>query len=469
VLAEFPETVDLAAGATHLAARSFAPTGPIGTTYVGVLSALVGTTTLTLAQDSFTVIAPPVQLDVTLSNLNKARVLVLLSCSPPDGDVACEQREGFLAAYLGALGITHRITTTEADFRLAFRSGLYNTYWESGGRLKIANTLAEEVREAVFRGDALIRDGVHDERNHQLDDAVGASPRGKLTPVDQALSLSGTIFAAGTLPSVGRPLKLDLVTAVTQAVFPASQGRPAVVSNEYGLGRGVLFAYDLVGTAMAHPSAALDEAVLAGLGWVAPTPASPALARSHALVRSHIANVGMTADLKATLTPPAGSTVLSTAPTATADSSGRPVWTFTLDSGATRDLDAGLRLPEADGSYTANLAIDSIRNGITTPYGSFELTLSVETADGITTRVVADLAALTNLAPSDRNDRDIAVSSIQAAQSALAAGDYDGAIAQLLTATGRLLKITSASVVPQRVDTARLLQNAQLRWAQTQP
>jgi hypothetical protein len=468
VLAEFPETVDLAAGASRFAARSFTPPGPTGTTYVGVLSALVGTTTLTLAQDSFTVIAPPVQLDVTLSNLNKARVLVLLSCSPPDGDVACAQREGFLAAYLGALGITHRITTTEADFRLAFRSGLYNTYWESGGRLKIANTLADEVREAVFRGDALIRDGVHDERNHQLDDAVGASPRGKLTPVDQALSLSGTIFAAGTLPSVGRPLKLDLVTAVTQAVFPASQGRPAIVSNEYGLGRGVLFAYDLVGTAMAHPSGALDGAVLAGLGWVAPTPASPALARSHALVRSHIANVGMTADLKATLTPPAGSTVLSTAPTA-ADSSGRPVWTFTLDAGATRDLDAGLRLPEADGSYTASLAIDSIRSGITTPYGSFDLTLSVETADVITTRVVADLSALTNLAPSDRNDRDIAVSSIQAAQSALAAGDYDGAIAQLLTATGRLLKITSASVVPQRVDTARLLQDAQIRWALTQP
>ena len=469
VLAEFPETVDLAAGASRFAARSFAPPGPIGTTYVGVLSALVGTTTLTLAQDSFTVIAPPVQLDVTLSNLKKARVLVLLSCSPPDGDVACEQREGFLAAYLTSLGITHRITNTEADFRLAFRSGLYNTYWESGGRLKIANTLADEVREAVFRGDALIRDGVHDERNHQLDDAIGATPRGKLTPADQALTLSGTIFAAGTLPSVGQPLKLDLVTAVTQAVFPASQGRPAIVSNEYGLGNGVLFAYDLVGTAMAHPSGALNEAVLAGLGWVAPTPASPAGARSHAVVRSHIANVGITADLKATLTPPAGSSVLSTAPAATADSSGRPVWTFTLDSGATRDLEAGLRLPEADGSYTANLAIDSIRNGITTPYGSFDLTLSVETAEVITTRVVADLSALTNLAPSDRNDRDIAVSSIQAARSALAAGDYDGAIAQLLTATERLLKITSASVVPQRVDTARILQEAQIRWAQTQP
>ena len=468
VLAEFQETVDLAAGASSFAARSFTPPGPVGKTYVGVLSAVVGTTTLTLAQDSFSVIAPPVQLDVALTNLGKARVLVLLSCSPPDGDTACDQREGFLAAYLTRLGVTHRITTTEADFRLAFRSGLYNTYWESGGRLKIANTLAEEVREAVFRGDALVRDAVHDERNHPLDVAAGANLRGKLVPADQAVNLTGTLFAAGTLPSIGQPLKLDLVTAVAQARFPASD-RPAIVINHYGLGRGLLFAYDLVGTAMAYPSAALDQAVLAGLGWVAPLPASPAVARSHAVIRSHIANVGAAAELKATLTPPSGASVLSTAPPATPDASGRPVWSFTLESGATTDLDAGVRLPEADGSYSASLAIDSIRNGITTPYGSFELALSVETADAVAARALAELAAFGNLAPSDRTDRDIAVASIQAAQSALAAGDYETAIAQLITASGRLLNITSANVTPQRVDTARILQEAQIRWAQTQP
>jgi hypothetical protein len=415
------------------------------------------------------VIAPPVQLDVTLSNLRQARVLVLLSCSPADGDSLCEQREGFLAAYLAGLGITHRITTTEADFRAALRSGFYNTYWESGGRLKIANSLGAEVREAVFRGDALIRDGVHDERNHELDDAIGARPRGKLSAEDQLVRLTGTLFAPGTLPGIGRALKLDLESAVAQGVFPDSQSRPAIVSNEYGLGRSVLFAYDLVATAMAHPSAPLDDAVLAGLGWLAPVPASPAGARSYTVVRGHIANVGITAELKATLTPPAGATVLSTAPAATPDASGRPVWTFTLESGVTQDLDAGLRLPEANGSTTASLAIDSIRNGIAVPYNSFDVTLSVETADFVATRVLAELAALGSLSPSDRNDRDSALASIQAAQSALLAGDHEAAIAQFLTATGRLLKITSANVLPQRVDTARLLQEAQIRWAMTQP
>jgi protocatechuate 3,4-dioxygenase beta subunit len=467
VLAEFGETVDLAAGATHLGARSFVPDGPIGRNYVGVLSALVGGASITLAQDTFSVAPPPVQLDVSLGTPRQARVLVLLSCELPD-DLAClESRSSFLAAYLASLGVEHRITTTEADFRIAFRSGLYNTYWESGGRLKLANSLAGEVREAVFRGDALIRDAVHDERNRTLDDAAGLKPRGKLNPVDQPIHLTGSIFAAGTLPSVGRPLRLDLVTAVVQARF--ADERPAIASNGYGLGRSVLFAYDLVGTAIAHPSAALNDALLAALGWVAPEAAAPAGARSYTVLRSRIVNTGRAADLKAALTAPAGSSVLATHPAATLDASGRPVWTFRLEAGAAQDLEAGLRLPETAGAYTAMLTIDSVRSGVTLPYGSFEFSFSVEAADAIASRVAAELAALDGLSASDRNDRDIAVQGIQAAQAALAAGDYEFAIAQLNVVAERLIKITSVNVSAQRVDAARILQQAQIRWAATQP
>ncbi|HWM43540.1 MAG TPA: carboxypeptidase regulatory-like domain-containing protein [Burkholderiales bacterium] len=535
VLAEFPETVDLATGATHLGARSFTPSGAIGTTFVGVLSAMVGTTTVTLAQDNFTLIAPPVQLDASFAQLRQARVLALVSCKrhsdgdhdddddddggghhgdddDDDGDNSYSHSHGhhgshrkhhhghsdhrgysghshhgdhdghghhqqsscstaraaFLGAYLTSRGVTHLVTTNTSAFKHALRSGRYNVYWLSGGREKLHDTLAAELREAVFRGDALVLDGVHDERNHILDSAAGIKPRGKLSSSSQAISLTGALFTPGTLPSVGQPLKFDLVTAVTQAVFPASGNRPAIVSNEYGLGRGVLFAYDLVGTAMAHPSGEFDQMVLAALGWAAPTPASTTGARSYTVLRGHIANVGLAADLKATLTPPSGSTVLSTSPAATPDAAGRPVWTFLLESGATKDLDTGLQLPETDGSYTASLAIDSIRNGITTHYGSFDVTIGVEAAGTIATRVIADLAALT-LSYHDRNDRDAAIWYIQAAQHALAEGEHEAAIAKLVAAAEKLLKITSANVTPQRVDLARLLQDAQVRWTGTQP
>ncbi len=71
-------------------------------------------------------------------------------------------------------------------------------------------------------------------------------------------------------------------------------------------------------------------------------------------------------DPKATVTPPAGATVLGTASAAPADASGYPVWTFTLDSGATKNLDVGLRLPANIGSFTANISIDSARGDLAT-------------------------------------------------------------------------------------------------------
>jgi hypothetical protein len=159
--------------------------------------------------------------------------------------------------------------------------------------------------------------------------------------------------------------------------------------------------------------------------------------------------------------------VLGTAPAATADASGRPVWTFTLDSGATKNLDIGLRLPANTGTFTANISIDSARNDLATPFSKF-ITLSVESADTVAPRVAGELSALV-VSSSDKSDRDHAVSSIRAAQASLAAGQSDKAIDQLVDAAERLLKITSVDITPYRVEVDRLLQEAEARWFIAQP
>jgi hypothetical protein len=83
-------------------------------------------------------------------------------------------------------------------------------------------------------------------------------------------------------------------------------------------------------------------------------------------------------------------------------------------------------------------------------------------------RVVAELSALV-LSHNDRHDRDGAVWYLQAARHELAEGDYERAIDKLLSAVEKLRKITSANVAPQRADTARILQEAEIRWAAAQP
>jgi hypothetical protein len=485
VVAQFADSANIALSGTYQKAFSWPATGAVGTGYTATLRATIDGSAQTLAQDSFSIIAPPVQLDVTLAGLKQARVLVLLSCkfhddgdddhhydcdaerSEPSKQSCLAQKSAFLASYLSSLGVSYLITTTDDDFKRALRSGQYNTYWITGGAMKLDDDLTDEVREAVFRGDALILDAVHDERDHGLDAIVGTNVRGKLSVSDPAINVSGPIFASGTLPSSGRPLRLDLTTGVAQAVFAAASYRPAIVINQYGLGRGVLFAYDLVGTLMTQPSSALDDLVSAALGWVTPLPGAVLEARTYTVLRAKVTNVGVSASLRATFTPPAGATVLGTAPGATPDASGRPVWTFTLDSGATKNLDIGLRLPADTGSFTASISIDSTRNDLATPFSTVA-TLSVESADTVAPRVVSELSEL-SVSPNDRSDRDRAVSLIRAAQASLAAGSSSKAIDQLTDAAGWLMKINSVDVSAQRVEVGRLLQEAEVRWFLTQP
>jgi len=171
-------------------------------------------------------------------------------------------------------------------------------------------------------------------------------------------------------------------------------------------------------------------------------------------------------DPKATVTPPAGATVLGTASAAPADASGHPVWTFTLDSGATKNLDVGLRLPAVTGSFSASLSVD-LNTGLPSPFTSF-VTLAVESADTIAPRAAGELSALA-VSSNEKSDRDHAVSSIRAAQASMTAGAYEQAIDQLIDAAEHLLKITSVDVSAQRVEVDRLLQEAEVRWFIAQP
>lgn len=532
VVAQFTDSASIALAGTYQKAFGWPVTGAVGTNYTATLTATVDGVARTLAQDSFTAIEPPVKLDVTLERLKEARVLVLLSCEPDidhdsgnhdhhvhgsdgpthdhgdgaghdhghhDGhydssdyddsryqDSPDDQHHGYdhggaseqtciarrsasLDGYLAGLGVTHLITSTEADFRRNLRSGAYNTYWIAGGGEKLEHDLDEELREAVFRGGALILDRVHDERNHSLDAIVGANAQGKDNPSGQTITVTGPIFAAGSIATEGRPSRVQLTTGQAQAVFPAEGNEPAIVSNQYGQGRALLFAFDLTGTLIDQPaSSALQSLVQAALGWVAPDLPATADAGGYTIVRTRITSLALAVDARVTLTLPAGAVLLTTAPGAALDASGRPVWTVTLDSGSSADLEASIRLPLAAGTYAVQAAVESIRNGQAKPYNSYNLTLAVTDAATVSGEIVADLQGLT-LSIAERQQRDRAVQHVQSAQTKLAAGRYEDAIDELLEAVEDLMKITSVDISAERLGIDRMLDEAGYRWVLALP
>ncbi len=66
------------------------------------------------------------------------------------------RRTAFVQASLAGTGVVLKVTPNPLEFALLFRSGLWNTFvFVTDGPLLVP-LLADELREAVFRGDGLV-------------------------------------------------------------------------------------------------------------------------------------------------------------------------------------------------------------------------------------------------------------------------------------------------------------------------
>ena len=190
-------------------------------------------------------------------------------CHPePDRQECLQERVQALGTYLRGLGIEHKIVTSEAAFKHEMRCGGYNTYWLTGGSAKLDHWLVKEVREAVWRGDSLILDGEHDDRNQLLHPIAGVRYRGKLSGEGHTVTMElGGLFAPGNLATRGRGIKFDLAGGQSQARFAGSQqatgyhhptggSNSAIISHRYGAGASLVFGFDLAAMLDADPAQA---------------------------------------------------------------------------------------------------------------------------------------------------------------------------------------------------------------------
>jgi hypothetical protein len=290
LVAQFSSSPTVGLGQSLFSESWTVPADQAGKTLVAALLVTVGGQTVTLAQASFQVTAaarPSFQLSTELHR--ESRVLALVSCRPsetgPEDANCAASRSEALRATLTALGIVHKVVTSRAEFETDMRCGLYNTYWISGGAAKLSDNLVKQLREAVRRGDGLVLEGEHDSRNALLHPVAGVKQQGKLNTTDQALTFPGTaIYPAGSLATLGRPTKFELVGGQSHATFssPGDQGdTPAVISNLFGQGRSIVFAFDLL-RMLAEPAGGAGSAntahqdlICRALEWDPPLPCKP--------------------------------------------------------------------------------------------------------------------------------------------------------------------------------------------------
>lgn len=401
-----------------------------------------------------------------------ARLLVLVSCKAggleeAEDDTACvQQRVTFLDGYLSGLAIQHAIVTTADAFKTAFRSGAYNTYWISGGARKLMATLAEEIREAAFRGDSLVIDGVHDERNKDLDEVVGILYKGKPSQLAE-VTLTGTTLPTGSFLVNGtRPIRVELTTALRHGVF--NTGDPAISTNAYGLGHGLLFAFDLTGTLLAQSaSALLSETLDRSLEGV--LPAIPEVYGGRAfipLVTTFSNTEAVPVTLRVTAVLPTGFSLASGAPPAVV--SGVEVsWDVAIAGEGSRTLNWAVRAPQTSGTYTIPIEVRQVQGPILVLLGTHPITVEVHATDIQFPALMNALQTLTLASAQDRNARDAAVGLLQVAQARIAAGAFEEAIARMIEAVAVLGRIDDASVMEHRGAIDRVMQEIQARWWQT--
>jgi sugar lactone lactonase YvrE len=477
VLAEFSFTADIGAGNLYISSAAWVAKGTGGENYAAVLQAEVGGKSLVLAQAVFQIKKNLVKLDLTHRLGNSARLLVLAGCGKDaavdakDMPACTRERASMIDSMLTALPVAHFVTQDPAIFLSELRSGAYNAYWVSGKVDKMHEYLDEELREAAFRGDTLLVDGAHDERNKTLDDAIGVKINGKLGPQGLPVTLIEP-FEPRTLPSVGRGLRLSLTTGQAVGRFgPDSNSPVAVVANPYGHGHGLQYGLDLLGGMQLNMSG-WRNAFRQGLAWAAAPLTDNQVAGEVIEYQVTLANLGVATSGELRLTLPEGAVYLSsnTTPiTAPASSSPQGIWSFNLPKDGTYTLQLLVRLPELPGSHVFVSEAGAIVNGAYQRNGDpLSSTVSVVSDLHNLDLIRLEIQSLPITLAKEVVLRDKAIANLEAAGLAAANRNYATAIEKLAIAADALSGIPSDAVRGPRYSIDRALKEAEWQWHKTQ-
>lgn len=435
-MASTDTTVDLAPGTSQTLRRTLATGALVAGDYTCALQAHIAGAWQTLDADVFTIQElRPIQIVSTLTTGNRGRVLVLLdsptaSChrdgwrddddddhdkcrndphGPTNAPSLAEQRV-FLEALLSQAGWSSTIATNANHFTRAFRSGGYTIYLLLAEHVKLAAQVQSELREAVYRGEGLIVAGGHDHRNRLLEGPLGVRVYWKtsyarrlvlrntsLHPAAEAvlalrdkvaLAKSTSATVAGSFTRAGPHHREAL--AVTMPVdrqhdsyrHPGHHHRStlAVAMHDYGLGRTVFTAFDLLAEAtLAGADSLFANLLLHALDAVQPAPI-PTSSGAVVPVQVTLTNQGIVTPGQVVLTLPSVTTVLDTAASvgiATLQTDDTWLWTFTLAETVTEALTLWVRLPSDPGPLTIEALVQTGQGTAARDYETLFLELEV--------------------------------------------------------------------------------------------
>jgi hypothetical protein len=380
------------------------------------------------------------------------RVLVYVGGSPQD-PAGVARRTAFVQASLAGSSVVLKTTADPLEFALLFRSGLWNTYvLMTDGPIPVS-LLAEELREAVFRGDGLVfipwraAGGAT-----ELETALGVKVDGQLTGTRHTLNvLAGPLGPAQSLMVKNPAARLKLEGATLVGTLDDA---PGLTVNNFGLGRDVTMAFDPAVLASDPARAGLQQLFKRAVLYAAPQQARLAAAGTVIPLAVVLHNAGGTAQtVEVSLSLPSGVRIASVEDGPT--SSDPPMWSMSLAAGAQQALRLQLVLPDQPGSYTVESTVKVNGHPIANP-PTIVLDVPRNTVDDLA-ELIAALEALA-VAPPERGDLQAAVALLGGAQALPTdLGGLEGRIRLAAEAAEKLGGIHSADLSGPRGDLDRLI------------
>ncbi|MBC3920139.1 carboxypeptidase-like regulatory domain-containing protein [Undibacterium sp. CY18W] len=468
VIASFPYKASLAMAALFSATTDWTSAGTAGTQYNAVLSAKVGTTTLTLGQAPFSLIAPVVSLTVKQVSAPWQNVLVYSTCKraadellgkcaatsfPTENATTLAQcdttRATRLDNALTNLGISHTVSTNVASFLSNLRSGQYNTYWISNGAGALQEPAATELLAAIKRGQGFMLDSLVTATSSQLTQCSGVSNNGAYATALQQLSLSGGIFNRADLSGPATQVKMATTTGVVEATLNTggNSASPGIVSASFGAGKTLAFGFDWNDTLLAQPTDARWPALIKqGLTYLTPAAAdlTTLLPGDISTLTSTITNAGASQTLRIVQTLPAGAVVQSSTPAATLSNSGGNVvatWDITAASATDTSVSLRWKAPTEAGSYTANLAVSLVNGSTVTAYKTQDQSIKVQSASQLNSQLISVVQGLNLSTALQLAQRTAVLASLADVTTALNSNSMDKALRTLLTVQARVKNI----------------------------
>ncbi|MFO0752292.1 MAG: RHS domain-containing protein [Thermodesulfovibrionales bacterium] len=305
-----------------------------------------------------------------------------------------------LASFLNSSGYSYSLPSTEQEFKELLRAGRHTTY------LLVdfdEEELMDELKGAVHYGDGLVYVKTKADDEHDLSELFGVQFKGMSTNKDMEVSfvqseLGGTM----TLRSSGKAVKTALTSSAAKGlgtVKDKKESYPVVVSSQYGRGKTVLFAFDLLASS---DQGTVSSLLTNALGFVAPSePQVRALGEVPLLIT--LQNSAEPADVQVTETVPSDTGVESIVPDAAQTGSGME-WSSALSGNQDMSFEYSLVLPDRAGSYRTETEVRYGNGGEYRLYGQYALDISV--TQGSTELLEEVLTALQGLVLSSKKDTE---------------------------------------------------------------